>query len=103
MARTYRRDARGRFAGSGGGSASKPKLVGRGRVKQPSRLTFRGTDAEGMAVYGNAKKPKGKKIPANTPQTAAKSKVAKRVSEANALLRRQNEQLKGGMKGVKWR
>jgi hypothetical protein len=56
-----------------------------------------------MAVFGNAKKPKGKKIPANTPQTAAKSRVAKQVAEANALIKRQNQQLKGGMKGVKWR
>ena len=99
-----RRDSRGRFAGGGGGGGGgKPKLVGSGRVKQPNRLTFRGTDAEGMAVFGNAKKPKGKKIPANTPQTAAKSRVAKQVAEANALIKRQNQQLKGGMKGVKWR
>lgn len=65
MARSYRRDSRGRFAGGGGGGGGKkPRLVGSGRVKQPNRLTYRGTDKEGMAIFGSAKKPKGYKIPA---------------------------------------
>jgi hypothetical protein len=129
MARRYARDNRGRFAGGGGGGGgskggkpkppawspemkaarggsgrAKPRLVGRGRVKQPNRATYRGTDAEGMAVFGSAKKPKGRKIPANTPKTAVRSEAAKRQLEANALFRSQNKQYMNQAKNpFKWR
>jgi hypothetical protein len=88
-------------SGSGG---AKPRLVGRGRVKQPNRATYRGTDAEGMAVFGNAKKPKGHKIPSNTPATRKNSRIAKEKMEANALFKRQNAQyLKQAKTPIKWR
>ena len=130
MARSYRRDSRGRFSGGGGSggggkkggkpkppawspemkaarSASggkKPRLVGSGRVKQPNRPTYRGTDKEGMAIFGSAKKPKGRKIPANTPKTAVRSEAAKRQLEANALFRSQNKQYMNQAKNpFKWR
>ena len=95
-------------------TTAKPVLRGRGRVIQPSRATYRGTDKEGMAVFGSAKKPKTYKIPSNTPKAAAKPAATSwrltnpmtpaQKAEAKGLVRRQNEQLKNqSKKPLKWR
>ena len=85
-------------------TTAKPVLRGSGRVKQPSRATYRGTDKEGMAIFGSAKKPKTYKIPPNTPKTRLDSVVAKRKAGFKGVIERQNRQLMNqSKKPIKWR
>ena len=103
MARSYRRNSRGRFAGGGGGTGGGRKSKGSGTFKTGSRAADKGKDARGdaslMRVLKGGEKDGGR-MDARNARSAAQSRAsssgtqAKMIGRAERLFKQKANQSK---------